>query len=259
MLSLDQIKQHYPESLHGYERFMLREYLQYKILEILFDSKYANKFAFIGGTALRIVHGNERFSEYLDFDHFDLTPELFSEVTKVIQHGLQLEGYQVQIRSVSRIAFHCYIRFPKLLYDYKLSGHEEEKILIRLDTKAQRFDFKPEDFLLNRFDVFTGIKVTPPDLLLAQKFCTILERKQCKGRDFYDVVFLMGKGVNPDYNFLNQKAAIKNGFQLKAVILEKLDGLDMELLTEDVRPFLLRSKDVNKVTSFKEYIMQVDL
>jgi predicted nucleotidyltransferase component of viral defense system len=73
MLSLDQIKEYYPENLKGFERFMLREYLQYKILEVLFDSKYANKFVFIGGTALRIVHNNERFSEDLDFDNFDVS------------------------------------------------------------------------------------------------------------------------------------------------------------------------------------------
>jgi hypothetical protein len=32
MLSLKEIKAFYPESLHPYERFILREYLQYKIL-----------------------------------------------------------------------------------------------------------------------------------------------------------------------------------------------------------------------------------
>lgn len=258
MLSLDQIKKYYPENLKGFERFMLREYLQYKILEVLFESQYANKFAFIGGTALRIVHDNTRFSEDLDFDNFNITDEIFSEVAETIKYGLQLEGYQVEIRSVAKKAYHCYIRFPKLLYDNNLSGHAEEKIFIRLDTEAQLFDFQAENFLLNKFDVFTQIKVTPLDILLAQKFLTILERKQSKGRDFYDVIFLLGRNILPNYNFLSQKASIINGHQLKSAIIDRLKPFNMQELAEDVRPFLINMKDIKKIEMFKEYIGQVD-
>ncbi len=238
---------------------MLREYLQYKILEILFESDYANKFAFIGGTALRIVHGNNRFSEDLDFDNFNLSAEEFSKVAEVIKQGLQLEGYEVDFRSVARAAYHCYIRFPKLLFDNKLSGHAEEKIFIRLDTEAQHYDFTPERILLNRFDVFTEIKVTPVDLLLAQKFLTILERKQSKGRDFFDVVFLLGKDIRPNYDFLTQKAFIENSDQLKEAILNKTNTLDMKKIAEDVKPFLIDQKDVKKVELFNEYLNQVEI
>lgn len=259
MLSLEQIKQYYPESLKGFERFMLREYLQYKILEILFESEYSNKFAFIGGTALRIVLGNNRFSEDLDFDNFNLSAEEFTKVAEVIKQGLQLEGYEVDFRSVAKAAYHCYIRFPKLLFDNKLSGHAEEKIFIRLDTEAQHYDFTPERILLNRFDVFMEIKVTPVDILLAQKFLTILERKQSKGRDFFDVVFLLGKDIRPNYDFLSQKASIENFDQLKEAILNKTNTLEMKKIAEDVKPFLIDQKDVKKVELFNVYLRQVEI
>ena len=45
MLELGQIESFYPESYRAFKKNILREYLQYKILEILFDSKYANKLA----------------------------------------------------------------------------------------------------------------------------------------------------------------------------------------------------------------------
>jgi len=258
MLSLDQIKQFYPENLKGFERFMLREYLQYKILEILFESEYANRFAFIGGTALRIVHGNNRFSEDLDFDNFNVSPEEFSSVAQIIRHGLELEGYKVEFRSLAKTAYHCYIRFPNLLYDYKLTGHSEEKIFIRLDTEAQHFNFTPERHLLNRFDVFTEIKVTPADILLAQKFLTIIERKQNKGRDFYDVVFLMARNIKPSFEFLAQKAIISNWKSLKDAVLSKIDSINMNKMANDVRPFLINTKETNKVEMFKEYLKQVE-
>jgi predicted nucleotidyltransferase component of viral defense system len=256
MLSLEQIKQFYPDELRGFERFMLREYLQYKILEILFQSSYASMFVFIGGTSLRIVHGNERFSEDLDFDNPSISAGVFNEVAKAIRDGLQLEGYQVDIRSIKKSAYHCYIRFPKLLYQAGLSGHEEEKILIRLDTEAQYFNFQPERFILNKFDVFTEINVTPPDVLLAHKFLTILERKQSKGRDFYDVVFLLGKNIIPNYEFLNQKASVTSGKQLKEAVLDRIKAYNMLELAEDVRPFLIKPRDAKKVVLFRELMEQ---
>ena len=67
MLSLQNIKEYYPKQLWGSERFILREYLQYKILEIISDSQYARNLIFMGGTALRIIYNNSRFSEDLDY------------------------------------------------------------------------------------------------------------------------------------------------------------------------------------------------
>lgn len=77
MLSLAEIQKYYPEQLHSFKRFMLREYLQHKILQFVYQSPFAGKFAFLGGTCLRIVHGNSRFSEDLDFDNFGLTKSGF--------------------------------------------------------------------------------------------------------------------------------------------------------------------------------------
>lgn len=72
MLDLEQIKDQYPAALQGYERAILREYLQYKILQAVFESKHASQISFMGGTALRILHGNNRFSEDIDLDNLGL-------------------------------------------------------------------------------------------------------------------------------------------------------------------------------------------
>ena len=36
MLTLPEIEKNYPEPLRGFKRFILREYLQHKILQIIF-------------------------------------------------------------------------------------------------------------------------------------------------------------------------------------------------------------------------------
>jgi len=131
MLSLREIRQYFPENLHRFPRFMIREYLQYKILEIVYDSPFATNLCFLGGTCLRFVHGNRRFSEDIDFDNISLKKEDFKDVADEIEKGLKREGYQTELQTVMKGAWHCHIKFPGLLFEEGLSGHKEEKILIQ--------------------------------------------------------------------------------------------------------------------------------
>lgn len=45
----------------------LREYLQHLLLRKMYELNLNRDLVFHGGTALRIIHGLDRFSEYLDF------------------------------------------------------------------------------------------------------------------------------------------------------------------------------------------------
>ncbi len=259
MLSLPEIISTYPVELRAFKRFIIREYLQYKILQIIFDqSQDATKLVFLGGTCLRIVHGNQRFSEDLDFDNFDLSEKSFEAISQLIRASLAQEGYQVEIKNVYKGAYHCFIRFPKLLYQEGLSGYKEEKILIQLDTEPQHFDFEPERHIINQFDVFTEILVTPPDILLSQKFYAILNRRRNKGRDFYDAVFLLSK-TKPNYDYLSLKLKISNADGLKEQLLAHCNTLNMEEMARDVAPFLFKPSDQKKVKLFAQYLTQVEL
>ncbi|MEN8225196.1 MAG: nucleotidyl transferase AbiEii/AbiGii toxin family protein [Bacteroidota bacterium] len=259
MLSVQQIKSYYPEQLQSFDRFIIREYLQYKILEIIFETPYENKLAFLGGTCLRIVYNNNRFSEDLDFDNFKLSIDDFYAITLIVKQELERLGYDVEIRNVHKGAYHCYIRFPQLLYNEGLSDHKEEKILIQLDTESHEFYYKPDQPVLNKFDVFTQINVTPGDLLLAQKFFAVINRKRNKGRDFFDIVFLLGQGQTPNYDYLNAKTGIANPDDLRSVVLEKCKKLDMEEMAADVKPFLFNPKDEKKILLFPKYMEQAKL
>lgn len=258
MLSLQEIEKYYPERERIFKRNLLREYLQCKILQIIFDSKYSGKLAFLGGTALRIVHNNARFSEDLDFDNFGLREKEFGEISELVKRKLELEGYGVEIKNVFKGAYRCYVRIPKLLFDSGLSGYENEKILIQLDTAPHGFLYKPEKFILNKFDVFTEISVTPPDVILAQKLFAIFNRKAVKGRDFFDAVFLFSM-AKPNYDYLQLKLKIKNSQALKKKLLAAAGKLDLKKLAKDVEPFLFRAEDARKIILFKEYIKSAKL
>lgn len=259
MLSLLEIEKQYPENLRPFKRFILREYLQYKLLEIIFESPFSDKLCFLGGTCLRLVHGQQRFSEDLDFDNFNLSDHEFSEISILLKKELNKQGYEIEFKNVFKGAFHCYIRFPKLLFNEGLSGHQEEKILIQLDTEPQHFNFTPEKFILNKFDVFTSINVTPLDVLLAQKFYAVINRKRNKGRDFFDIVFLLGMNVVPNYDYLTMKLNISNGEQLKDAILNVCNQINMKEMADDVAPFIFHPKEVKQILYFEDYMRQVKL
>ena len=112
MLDFEQIREQYPKNLQRFERAILREYLQYKVLQAIFESKHASSLTFLGGTALRIVYGNNRFSEDIDLDNFGLTWSEFEDVIRKIKRFMVLEGFDVEIRNVAKGAYQCYLKFP---------------------------------------------------------------------------------------------------------------------------------------------------
>lgn len=258
MLEFEQIKGQYPQNLQRFERSILREYLQYKILQAIFDSKHASKLSFLGGTALRIVYGNTRFSEDIDLDNFGLSWKAFEEVISKVRRFLSLEGFEVEVKNVRKGAYRCNLRFPELLYDQGLSPFPDEKILIQVDTTSQGYNYQPEIMLLNKFDVFTEIRVTPLDILLSQKIYTAVNRKRPRGRDFYDITFLASR-TKPDYGFLNQKLDINNENQLREKIKSRIADYDFKAIADDVAPFLINRNEIKRVKKFPEFWDQVNL
>jgi predicted nucleotidyltransferase component of viral defense system len=258
MLTLKQIEGNYPENLRAFKKNLLREYLQYKILEIIFGSEFSSKLSFIGGTALRIIYDNKRFSEDLDFDNFGLTEKKFSKLADAIKAGLKKQGFEAEISNVFKGAYRCRIRIPEILFVNELSVFKEEKIMIQVDTEPHNFAYQPERKILNKFDVFTEIFSTPPGILLSQKIFAALNRKRAKGRDFYDIVFLLSF-TKPNYNYLKEKIGVGDADDLRARFLKMAAGLDFKELAQDVRQFLFNPVESRRVKLFIEFIKQARL
>ena len=258
MLMLEEIEKQYSVSLRPFKRNLLREYLQYKILEIIFNSQSANKLSFLGGTALRVVYDNTRFSEDLDFDNFGLSEEEFAKLTEEVRAGMIKLGFQTEIRNVFKGAFRCYLKIPKVLLENELAVMPDEKILIQIDTAAHGFQYEPDKKILNKFDVFTQIFSTPLDILLSQKIYTIFNRHRAKGRDFFDTIFLLGL-TKPNYDYLKLKMGVDNWADIKKKLLGEMERLDLAELAKDVEPFLFTPSDSKKIILFKDYIKQLVL
>lgn len=255
MLTLEQIKKNVSEeTFKRSPRSALIEYLQYEILDSVFKQKNSEKLSFIGGTSIRIVYHSQRFSEDLDFDNFGLSFEDFKDLLDKVVKDMELKGFGIEFRFVEKMAFHCYIRFPDILFKNHLSPNEDEKLLIRIDTVNKEKNITPEIFILNNFNVYRKILVNPISTILAQKIIAILERKREKGRDFFDVSYLLGK-TEPDYDYIKNNRGWDK-LEVKEKLLARTNEVNLKDLSEDVIPFLLKSEEVDRVLTFKEYIEQ---
>lgn len=256
MLSFEQIKKLYPESLHGFQTGLLREYLQYLILSLIFSTNHSSKLSFLGGTALRIVYGVNRFSEDLDFDNKNLTFSEFKELSEEVKKGLEEEGFIVEIAFIKKLAFHCNIKFPELLYKEGLSPLPSQKLRISIDTFDQGYNYKPETYIIDKFEIFSRINVTPKSVILAQKLWTITQRKGAKGRDFFDVMSLAAT-TKPDKAFLKLKFGESSGKKVLKIIKTHIKGMYFDKLSVDVSPFLVNKVDVERIKLFPEYLKQI--
>ena len=255
MLELKQIESFFPENLRHLQRNLLREYLQYKILDAVFRGRYGQKLVFMGGTAIHVVHGLPRFSEDLDFDNRGLKRADFSALVRDVARKLALEGYSVETDTSFKGAFSADIKFTGLLFVLGLSGHKEEKFLIKLDAEPQQVLFEPERVVISKFDVVAGIAVVPASVLLAQKYHAILTRKRAMGRDFFYCLFLSGK-AKPDFGYLRERAGIADQQELKSALLKRCAEIGLKLLVRDLEPFLYSSADARQVLLFEDFVKE---
>lgn len=93
---------------------------------------------------------------------------------------------------------------------------------------------------------------------MAQKLYAIINRERNKGRDFYDLAFLMSRNIQPDYTYLNEKISVSDAGTLKNVVLERCQQLDMEEMARDVEPFLFNPSDRKKIVQFEAVVRQYD-
>ena len=255
MLDIGQIESFYPEHLRPFRRNLLREYLQYKILEAIFESPLADRLTFMGGTCIHIVHGSPRFSEDLDFDNPGIDRHDFETLSQRVKRALELQGYTVELKNTYQEAFRASLRFPGLLYNSGISGHRDEKLLIQIDTEPQGVRYNPAKFILNKFDVFSRINIVSADILAAQKIFCIFNRSRPMGRDFFDVVFLLGKSaVNFDY--LDRKISIRTEKELRDRLLLRCSRLDFNRLAKDLEPFVYSKKELNRILMFPDFVRQ---
>ena len=256
MIPLELIKNYFPPGLRdkaSFQKYMLKEYIQLAILDFLSTTPFIGKIVFIGGTNLRLVKGIDRFSEDLDFDCKSLTREEFIEMTDAIFQFLHRSGMRVEVRDRENKrlkAFRRSFHFPELMFELGLSGHRDERFLIKVESEDQQIQYECNMAHIKGCGFFFPFPVPSDEVLCSMKLSAMLARQ--KGRDFYDAMFLLAQ-TKPDYSFLADKQGIHNIDELKAESEKILRGVNLDLKKRDFEHLLFNKRNSERILYVNEF------
>lgn len=230
-----------------------REFLQLLILKIIYDNGYFKNLTFTGDTALRILYKIKRFSEDLDFSLASKGRYRLKSLAKTLQLNLEQNGFLLDItaRKVKTVEA-LELRFRELLYPLGLIPLKNQKLMIKLeiDTNPPKGS-KTELSLVNEMTfVFTVTHFDLPSLY-ATKLHACFYRAYAKGRDFYDLIWYLGKKTVPNFAVLNN--AIKqtqgkdpniNEANWKEFLLNRLKKVDFNAAKKDLERFLMDKSEL---------------
>lgn len=257
MIQIEQIRNYFPTQIREaaiFDKHILKEYLQLMIMDYLSSTVYIQKITFIGGTNLRLVKGIDRFSEDLDFDCKELSKDEFTQMTSGIIQFLERSGLRVESRekdSPKLTAFRCNIHFPELLFELKLSGHKEERFLIKVESQDQEIKYTSTIVDIKGCGYFFPFPVPSDGVLCSMKITAMLAR--AKGRDFYDLMFLLSQ-TKPDYDFLSQRCGISNLQEFKEATNKLLVTVDLNKKQKDFEHLLFNKTNSEKILRFGDFV-----
>jgi predicted nucleotidyltransferase component of viral defense system len=241
----------------------LREILQEIALLGLWRSKFFEKAAFYGGTALRILYGMDRYSEDLDFSLLKPMPDFdMLRYSDALQKEIRSFGFDVTVtkreksaRSQVRSAF-LKVDTLKHLVDVgtaesilrQIPRGQALKIKIEIDTDPppgfdteSRFLLQPIPFSVRAFAL--------PDMF-AGKMHAILCRQwksRVKGRDWYDLVWYAANHPELRLSHLAQRMLqsghLTHGERLTrekfmTLMSKAIEGVDVNQARREVEPFV---------------------
>lgn len=258
----------------------IKEIVQEIVLCGLSRGGFFKEAAFYGGTALRIFYGLDRFSEDLDFSlitqnpDFDLTkyfPYIENE-TKSLGLNFNVTEKIKSVDSNIKSAFLKGNTKEHILSFYEDSEdskfiNKEEAIRIKFEvdinpptgaTYETKFGLLPSPYQVRLYDLQS---------LFAGKIHACLCRNwksRVKGRDFYDYIFFLSIGARVNLENLKAKL-VQSKFinedydltidNLKALLNERFENLDIEQAKQDVLPFI---KDKTKLDLWsKEFFIEI--
>jgi predicted nucleotidyltransferase component of viral defense system len=237
---------------------LLREFLHALVLRSLHESEAFTKLALVGGTALRFVHGMPRFSEALDFsleqpDGYE--PERWM---RKVKRDLELAGLDVSITWNAKSTVHkAWLKWEGVLREAGLSPRAGQKLAIKVEI-----DTRPPTGAICERRVVTRHRLLALNLhnlpsLMAGKVHAIVTRSYPKGRDWYDLLWYLGRRpvVEPNpvqlQNALDQTQGIGglNAADWRSLALDRLRRIDAAQLAADAAPFLEHRDDGSMLTA----------
>ena len=260
----------------------IKEIIQEIILLGLWRSKFFEKAAFYGETALRILYGLDRFSEDLDFSllkpskNFQLSSYLNAIKSELNSFGIEVlidEKTKETENSIQSDFIKAWAKQTFLKINVPSSIHqithkkENMKIKIEIDTNPPgKFNvetkilFQPIAFSVNTYQL--------PDLFAGKLHAVLCRqwKKRIKGRDWYDLIWYIRQNIPVRLAHLQKRLEQTEHWKktkkitiedLKRLLKNKINEVDFESAKKEVLPFL---KDPSNVALWsKDFFQEIIL
>jgi predicted nucleotidyltransferase component of viral defense system len=253
------IEKRRPQSESDWGR-ALREVLQEVALAGLWRTRFFERAAFYGGTALRLLYGLDRFSEDLDFSLTEPDPEWkLSDRLESLRVEIEAFGFAVGIEPKhegkidsafikANTKIHLIrIEAPMAMAD-STASNRLVRVKLETDTDPPAGIKTEVKTLLEPFPV--SIRVVTLPCLFAGKLHAALCRSwktRVKGRDWYDLLFFVSHDIPADLNHLEarlrQSGHWKEDGPLKEddarrMLGKRIADIDWRQAVEDALPFV---------------------
>ncbi|MCP3872791.1 MAG: nucleotidyl transferase AbiEii/AbiGii toxin family protein [Desulfobacteraceae bacterium] len=260
----------------------LKEIIQEIILLGLWRSKFYEKAVFYGGSALRILHNLERFSEDLDFSL--IQPENTFDIKKyfgAIKSELELWGFEAYTEEKNKknksTIDSAFIKANTLIHllkiDTNLKTHKNAVMKIKLEIDQEPAIGFNSDLKYHLHPIPFAIKTMTLPSLFAGKMHALLcrtVRTNIKGRDWYDLIWFVKNNIPCELYYLKNKMVQTGHFNLSEeldkekvveLLTEKNNEIDFSLAKRDVEPFLKNSRQKDELdlwsnAFFNDYLIQ---
>ena len=273
------IESYGPKNIQEAEQ-ALREIMQEITLAGLYRANFFKHAAFYGGTALRIFHGLNRFSEDLDFSlieknqEFKLAPFLDGVKTEFASLGMQVTFNQ-KTKSKASAIDSAFLKSETLWGElvvetnppqFSLAQKPSIKIKLEVDTQPPLLFETENRLLMKPFSFYVNCFTLPH--LFAGKMHALLFRKwqkRVKGRDWYDMEWYIRNGVALNLEHFCQRAMESGDWsqpamtkiQLLELLHAKINSTAIENAREDVIRFVQNPRELD-IWSRDYFIMLVE-
>lgn len=224
---------------NGIDKYsILREIIQISFLEELYRLPSSKGLFFKGGTALKILFGSNRYSEDLDFTT-NLDGQEIEKLTDIVANQLNKEYPNLVIKNLETITGIS----KKISLPVEISS---QTLTIKLDFSQRESVIDPRSGT-----IFTKLPITTSSVIqhlsdeeiLAEKYRAITNR--VKGRDLYDFLFLLKRGVKFNHDLINEKLKYYDEKYNPDDFIGKIEKWDEKELDEDIRKFLpLKDREI---------------
>ena len=272
----EMLKRYPEESLQDREQ-ALREIMQEVALTGLWRAKFFEHAAFYGGTALRILYGLDRFSEDLDFTL--LVPDAtfsWKPFAKSVERELAAFGFEVTMQekkkgkdSAVKSAFLKTNTVQEMLKigvgPHTLKGvHPGTTIRIKVEIDTQpTVQYGTESKFLQDPVPASIRSVVESDMFAGKMHAAIYRawKGRVKGRDWYDVAWFIKRKTPLNLLLFSQmmgRDEILTPEAFRALITDKIDGLDIESAKVDAFQFVRDHQSIQEVWSRKFFHHVID-